>query len=216
MHTVGEVAVRSVPTLEDVRPLTRREFLYYLWGISMVVFMAGSAGATLWFALPRFRPGEFGGVFTVPVDQVPPADADPVDYPDGRFWLVHLGEGAVSDTRQPRDYPVTSGVRALYKVCTHLGCIYKWADTNDRYECPCHGSKFLKSGARIEGPARRNLDQFIVEVIDARGNVLARTEPVMDGREGTSVAIPAGAVALRIDTGRRVLGAPNSKPGGGI
>jgi hypothetical protein len=34
--------------------------------------------------------------------------------------------------------------------------------------------------------------------------------------EGDAVEIPAGAVALRIDTGQRMQGAPNTEPGGGI
>jgi hypothetical protein len=33
--------------------------------------------------------------------------------------------------------------------------------------------------------------------------------------EGDAVEVPDGAVALRIDTGQRIQGAPNSKPGGG-
>ncbi len=135
-------------------PLSRREFLYYLWGASMAVFLAGSAGASLWFMLPRFREGEFGGVFTVPVSDVPPADSDPMEYAAGRFWLVNVGPKTVGDPRQPHDYKMQAGVKALYKVCVHLGCIYRWTPTNDRFECPCHGSKYLKSGTRIDGPAR--------------------------------------------------------------
>ena len=197
-------------------PLTRREFLYYLWGISLAVFLAGSGGATVWFSLPRFREGEFGGVFTIPVDQIPPADTPPKEFPEGRFWLVNVGQQTLTDPRQPPQYPETPGVKALYKVCVHLGCIYRWVDTNDRFECPCHGSKYLKSGSRIDGPARRNLDVFIVEAIDAAGDVLSRTEPAMNTLEGTALEPPSGTVSLRIDTGRRIQGAFNSKPGGGM
>jgi cytochrome b6-f complex iron-sulfur subunit len=197
-------------------PLTRREFLYYLWGISIAVFLTGSGGATVWFSLPRFRAGEFGGVFTIPVDQIPPADTPPMEFPAGRFWLVNIGQRTLTDPRQPPQYPETAGVKALYKVCVHLGCIYKWVDTNDRFECPCHGSKYLKSGSRIDGPARRNLDVFIVEAIDAAGDVLSRTEPAMNTLEGTALEPPSGTVSLRIDTGRRIQGAFNSKPGGGM
>lgn len=197
-------------------PLSRREFLYYLWGASMAVALAGSGGALVWFALPRFREGQFGGVFTVPVDEIPPADAEPKEYAAGRFWLVNLGPKSLADERQPRDYPLKPGVRALFKVCTHLGCLYKWNPVSDRFECPCHGSKFLKTGTRIDGPARRNLDVFVVEAVDAQGNVLARSEPLMDSTEGRPVEIPPQAVALRVDTGRRVMGAPNTRPGGGL
>ena len=197
-------------------PLSRREFLYYLWGISIAVSLAGSGGATVWFALPRFRRGEFGGVFTIPVDQIPPPDTPPKEFPEGRFWLVNIGQKTLDDSRQPLDYPEGPGVKALYKVCVHLGCLYKWVDTNDRFECPCHGSKYLKSGSRIDGPARRNLDVFIIEEISAAGEVLSRTEPAMNSFEGTAVEPPAGTESFRIDTGRRVQGAPNSKPGGGV
>jgi cytochrome b6-f complex iron-sulfur subunit len=197
-------------------PLSRREFLYYLWGASMAVALAGSGGALVWFALPRFREGQFGGVFTVPVDEIPPADVEPKEYAAGRFWLVNLGPKSLADERQPRDYPLKPGVRALFKVCTHLGCLYKWNPVSDRFECPCHGSKFLKTGTRIDGPARRNLDVFVVEAVDAQGNVLARSEPLMDSTEGRPVEIPPQAVALRVDTGRRVMGAPNTRPGGGL
>lgn len=201
-------------------PLNRREFLYYLWGASMAVFMAGSGGIAVWFALPRFREGEFGGVFEIPVEDIPPAGSGPKEFPEGRFWLVSIGQEEVDDPRRPTEYPLSLGVRAIYKVCTHLGCLYKWVPTTDRFECPCHGSKFLETGIRIDGPARRNLDQFIIEVVDAQGEVLSRTEPAYPpgnpSREGTTVEIPSSAVSLRIDTGRRVNGAPNTQPGGGI
>lgn len=197
-------------------PLSRREFLYYLWGISMAVAIAGGTGATIWFALPRFKEGEFGGVVTLPVAELPPPDSGPVAFPDGRFWLVNIGPQTVDDPRQPAVYPLTPGVKALYMVCVHLGCLYKWVETQDRYECPCHGSKYLKSDARIDGPARRNLDVFVIEAVDANGNVVARTEPEMGNNEGSSVLITPEVVSLRIDTGKKIVGAVNTRPGGGI
>jgi cytochrome b6-f complex iron-sulfur subunit len=54
--------------------LTRRGFLYYIWGASMTLALAGSGGALLWFAFPRFREGEFGGVFTLPMSGLPARD----------------------------------------------------------------------------------------------------------------------------------------------
>lgn len=196
-------------------PLSRREFLYYLWGASMAVFLAGGGGATIWFSLPRFREGEYGGVITVPVSEIPQPDSGPKEYAAGRFWLVNLAEASLQDPRQPAEYPLEPGVRALYKVCVHLGCIYRWVPTSDRFECPCHGSKYLRTGTRIAGPARRNLDTFLVQAVDASGNVLAENEAQMGSLEGSSIQIPAGTAALRIDTGRRIQGAANSRPGGG-
>ncbi|MEY4221862.1 MAG: hypothetical protein RL334_504 [Chloroflexota bacterium] len=116
-----------------VAPLSRREFLYYIWGASMTLFMAQMGGAILWFAFPRFKEGEFGGIITVPVTDIPAADSIPKDMPDARVWLVNLGAGRLGDSRQPADYPVQTGVKALYKICVHLGCLYKWAPANDRF-----------------------------------------------------------------------------------
>lgn len=207
---------QAVPEAPGGLPLTRREFLYYLWGSSMAVFMAGSGGVSIWFALPRFRAGEFGGTFTLDAADVPPVDSDPKPFAEGRFWLVNLGPKTLDDERQPRDYPLEAGVKALYMVCVHLGCLYKWVAINERFECPCHGSKYLRSSARIDGPARRNLDVFVIEALDPQGNVLARTESTMGEQEGAAIPVPQGATALRISTASRIHGAPNTKPGGGL
>jgi cytochrome b6-f complex iron-sulfur subunit len=213
---MADAAQKAEEQEHSAPPLSRREFLYYLWGASMAVFMAGAGGATVWFSLPRFREGEFGGVFSVNLDAIPPKDAPPADFPEGRFWLVNIGDPSIDDSRRPQDYPAEPGVLALYKVCVHLGCLYGWVPTNDRFECPCHGSKYLLTGERTGGPANRNLDAFIIEVVDGEGNVITRTEPAMNGREASAVVIPAEAAELRVDTGKRIQGAPNTAPGGGI
>ncbi len=121
--------------------MNRREFLTYTWGAALGVVVGGVGFATFRFLYPRFAAGTFGGVFLVspPVDAAPPkANAD------GRFWLVETEEGP----------------KALYMVCTHLGCLYAWVNENNRFECPCHGSKFTREGIYIEGPAPRSLDYF--------------------------------------------------------
>ncbi len=166
--------------------------------------------------LPRFREGEFGGIINLDVSEAPPIDVGPKGFPSGRFWLVNIGSGTIEDPRQPAQYIVQSGVKALYMVCVHLGCLFKWVPTNDRFECPCHGSKYLRSGSRVDGPATRNLDTFVVEVLDAEGSVLSRSEPTLNGRDGGTVQITDAAVTLRIDTGKRIQGHLNTRPGGGF
>jgi len=182
----------------------------------MALFMTGSGGATILFALPLFRKREFGGVFTMPIGEAPPPDAAPKEFPERRFWKVNFGSATISDPRQPEDYPLHSGLRASYTVCTHLGCLYGWTLENDRFECTCYGSKYLKTGCRVDIPAHRNLDVFVIESLGEIGQVMARTEPSMDSKEGTALQFPPGAVSLRVDTGRRILGAPNWRPGGGL
>jgi cytochrome b6-f complex iron-sulfur subunit len=112
------------------------------------------------------------------------------------------------------DYPQKPGVKALYKVCVHLGCLYKWVPTNDRFECPCHGSKYLPTGIRVDGPARRNLDVFVIQAVDANGKVLDETKAEQGGLQGGAINVD-GAAKLLINTGKRIVGASNSRPGGG-
>lgn len=195
--------------------MSRREFLYYLWGASMALALAESGGALVWFLLPRFKPGEFGGAFTVPLDQVPQEDGPPAEYPKGRFWLVNLGAHAVGDARHPPGFAPPPGVLALYKVCVHLGCLYQWKSTDNRFYCPCHGSKFLKDGTRIHSPATRNLDVFILRAVDGQGNVLAETKTGNaddDPTAGGPIILPDGTVALQVDTSKRIKGRRNDGP----
>ena len=147
----------------------------------------------IWFVFPRFRACEFGGLFSLALGGIPPVDSGPAEFPAGRFWLVNLGEKRLNDSRQPTDYVVQPGIRVLYKVCIHLGCLYKWVPTNDRFECPCHGSKYLVTGPRIDGPATRNLDTFQFDFVAANGSVSAAVDLVGAGRteEAGSVPLPA-------------------------
>jgi cytochrome b6-f complex iron-sulfur subunit len=94
-------------------------------------------------------------------------------------------------------------------ICVHLGCLYSWIPTNNRFECPCHGSKYLATGTAIAGPANRNLDVFYMESVDANGNVIDQTA-VVNG-EGKAIDVQ-GAARLRINTGQRISGASNPTP----
>jgi len=53
-------------------------------------------------------------------------------------------------------------IRVLSGVCTHLGCTIK--NTEQGFDCPCHGSHFDITGKACSGPASRSLDRLNVEV----------------------------------------------------
>ena len=175
----------AAPGIQVAAP-SRREFLYYIWGASMALLLGEASAGLIWFAFPRFKEGEFGGTFAFDPEELPGVGAAPTSVPAGRYHVTRT----------------TEGLRALYGVCTHLGCLPKWVPTNNRFECPCHGSKFQLSGQWIEGPAPRNLDRFIATVNYADGTTV---ETPADGG-----AIPLDVerviTSIQIDTGARIIG----------
>jgi cytochrome b6-f complex iron-sulfur subunit len=138
-------------------PITRRRFLGKA-ALGCAVGAGGLAGAaairTVFPALTRTT-----RTFTI---------GEPSEFPVNTFVLLPEHKVFVY-----RDH---EGVRAVSAVCTHLGCVLKWADKE--FHCPCHGSRFDETGRVRSGPAPRPLAWFRVDIAP-------------DGQ-------------LRIDTGRRV------------
>jgi glycine/D-amino acid oxidase-like deaminating enzyme/nitrite reductase/ring-hydroxylating ferredoxin subunit len=52
----------------------------------------------------------------------------------------------------------TGAVHRRSAVCPHLGCIVAWNPSASTWDCPCHGSRFDKFGAVMNGPAPKDLD----------------------------------------------------------
>ena len=54
---------------------------------------------------------------------------------------------------------------AIDAVCTHEGCTVNGA-TDTEYVCPCHGSRYDRSGHVTHGPAQANLRQYATGFAD--------------------------------------------------
>jgi hypothetical protein len=57
-----------------------------------------------------------------------------------------------------------NGVKAIGNLltpstprCPHMGCALKWNSAEHSWDCPCHGSRFEKSGKLIDNPATGDL-----------------------------------------------------------
>ncbi|ACD94919.1 QcrA and Rieske domain-containing protein [Trichlorobacter lovleyi] len=84
-----------------------------------------------------------------------------------RLPLADLPAGGALVFRQERIAVMREGndIVALSLVCTHLGCTV--SVTPEGMVCPCHGSRFDRSGTVLAGPAERPLPRLIVEQDDA-------------------------------------------------
>jgi cytochrome b6-f complex iron-sulfur subunit len=60
----------------------------------------------------------------------------------------------------------TEGFYALSAICTHLGCTPRWAPSENKFKCPCHGSGYHKDGVNFEGPTPRPLERLKITLAD--------------------------------------------------
>lgn len=181
LHESGDVGSEGI---------NRREFLTYAWASALGLLTLESGLATYRFMSPRFLPGTFGGEFHLgSAANLPATDLDPHPNTAGKFWLINT----------------ESGPHALYMVCPHLGCLYKWDPTNNQFLCPCHFSQFSREGHFIWGPAPRSLDQFRVKVVDGDAE-LSKTREVGDQIMAPAIGPPGSDIV--VDTGDRILGQP--------
>jgi cytochrome b6-f complex iron-sulfur subunit len=128
--------------------MSRRSYLSTAWKVGFGLLAAAGAVTSWGLLKPHLAAGFDAVVRTVTPDAVPTAGVLAV--PEARGYLVNV-EGEVV---------------AFSEVCTHLGCRVPYIDETDRFECPCHGSKFTREGYYIEGPAPRGMDEYATEIVD--------------------------------------------------
>jgi cytochrome b6-f complex iron-sulfur subunit len=132
--------------------LNRKDFLNWMWGLSLVGLFGQSVAALLQFLKPRITPGAFGG--GVDAGALGEFESGTVSYVQkGRFYISRLEDG---------------GFLALWQRCTHLGCTIPWSEDLGQFNCPCHSSFFDTKGDVIGGPAPRAMDRFSISVEDGR------------------------------------------------
>lgn len=166
----------TTPTDEGATPdrgVTRRQFLGRAWWAAAALLGAESIAALVGSLWPRLKPGSFGTKITAAT--VEEAQAMPVGtityFPEQRFYLSR----------------VESGFLALYRKCTHVGCVVPWLPddpseddlaSKGRFNCPCHGGIFDRYGLVHAGPPPRPLDIFPITV--ERGNLVVDTGTIIE------------------------------------
>ena len=59
-----------------------------------------------------------------------------------------------------------NNLRAYSLQCTHAQCTVQYAESEQRFVCPCHGGIFNVDGSVHTGPPQRALHQLFVSVHD--------------------------------------------------
>ncbi len=83
--------------------------------------------------------------------------------------------GTVAYFREQRLYlsKLEGGILAMYRKCTHLGCVVPWVpeeasednvSDEGRFNCPCHGGIYDRFGVVHAGPPLRPLDIFPITI----------------------------------------------------
>jgi len=122
------------------------------------------------FAYPRIKAGTFGGRFTLDLKASDfTLTDDPYLVADGKFFVVKVAPDATVQPAPDEDGNVNAdNLMAIYQVCVHLGCLVPYIPSEKRFICPCHGSTYERDSQYVRGPAPRNLDQFILKVVNDR------------------------------------------------
>lgn len=134
-------------------PITRRRFVKLAVRFSVVSTMALIVTPVIAFLLPsrRAQVGAGGRLLAGTTAEIPV----------GRSKVVAMGAKPVIVVNSPQD-----GVRAFSAVCTHLGCIvgYDQSQSGDIVS-PCHNGHFSTFDGRVlSGPPPAPLAQYTVAI----------------------------------------------------
>ena len=88
---------------------------------------------------------------------------DKIKHNNMNFDNIEIGSGSIIEINGKKVgvYKDVNGkIFAVNPICTHLGCLLSWNDTDKTWDCPCHGSRFDFRGKNIYDPAFKNLDVY--------------------------------------------------------
>jgi glycine/D-amino acid oxidase-like deaminating enzyme/nitrite reductase/ring-hydroxylating ferredoxin subunit len=168
-------AYDHLPMIGTYRPGTDRLYVatgFQKWGLSTSAFAATIlsdliTGQTNPWA-DRFSPHRLSLSATLTLARLnatvaahfigdrlhPPDTATTDDIPAGEAKVVSDHHGKTGVYRDE-----TGNLHAVSLRCTHLGCLLRFNQAENSWDCPCHGSRFDVDGTVLEGPATRPLPQ---------------------------------------------------------
>ena len=161
MSDAKSLSPAEMPHSAAAKEVTRRDFLNEITLGALGIAGLGSVAVTYQYFSPNvlFEPSttfRAGNPDLYPVHSV-------TFLQDQQVYIVRMPEGFY----------------AVSAVCTHLGCITQWKPDSDMIACPCHGSKFNRRGAKVDGPAPKPLAWLKVWVSDEGDLLVDRSATVL-------------------------------------
>lgn len=134
-------------------PVTRRKFIQFLLGFSVVSTIGGILVPIIAYLIPKEATAGLAG----------PAEVGKVeDFPPNASKVVSVADKPVIVVNTK-----TGGLKAFSAICTHLGCIVSWNASRSSIHCPCHDGFFNPvTGAVVSGPPPKPLAAYEVVVKD--------------------------------------------------
>lgn len=185
--------------------VSRRQFFNRALLATFGSFLALMGVDSLAFLWPKLSGGfgadiDAGAVSDLQAQAVTPdGSVIPVFIPEARAYIVPA-PSSLSEQYEGKGVEA-GGLMALFQRCVHLGCRVPWCGPSQGFECPCHGSKYNAIGEYFAGPAPRNLDRFVVEVVG--GQFIVRTGKIIETPRAPilSVNYPQGPSCIGADVG---------------
>jgi len=178
------LAAPAIASPEAAEMLDRRTFLRQAQLAGL--FLAGGLGAsaaTAWLgrlltgssdsagtaaSLPPAGGDPGGGTTTTTSPRSgPPAGGTPRGVAIGPATAVPVG-GVAAFTDPGAGVPAyvvqptADRYTAFSAVCPHAGCRVQYSNRDSEFVCPCHGARFDRTGAVLQGPATRSLSPITV------------------------------------------------------
>lgn len=144
-------SVSQMPTT----PVTRRKFIQFLLGFSVVSTIVGMLTPVVGYLWPRSTNVGTGAPTEVGAQE---------DFPISTSKVVSVNDKPVIVVNSKG-----GGIKAFSAICTHLGCIVNWNARKNSIECPCHDGFFNPvTGAVISGPPPKGLAAYEVVIRDGK------------------------------------------------
>jgi Rieske Fe-S protein len=137
-------------SLDQPQRTTRRQFLDYVLGTSVVATLGAIVYPIFKFMIPP-------EVVEAQQNSVVAGKLNDIAANSGKIFKFGSKPGLLIKTE-------SGDVKAFSASCTHLDCIVQYDPGSKQIICACHNGAYDLTGKNISGPPPRPLDEFTVNI----------------------------------------------------